>query len=325
MGMKARGLKGGNGGGSNVDWSAINDQVDEGTQSARISVIVDLGMHQEEKNLSEKGQTGFMSQEDAEDYLDEMKKAYPKHSVFKKGDPDIDEADDVELGKFVKTLERNKKGEWEVVDEDPEWVVAFNEYGGVDKNGNPKFYNELAIFADLVDNDVDYGEEIGTKQYRLMLNRRWMGKLVGFQLKPTPPVKGDIWTIRGNTKLAEIAEATGHKDLLEVNLEDADWSEMLGEGLNIAVEKTGEDGQYIEVGKCVGLKKDRKTKEVEEVTELDTPAVLITFDDCTLEDLERAHLRVDVINKIKQADDYEGSQIQKAIEIGRASCRERVS
>ena len=308
-GMKARGLKGGNSNAqSNVDWKAIHDQVDEGTQGARISVIVDLGMHKETMALGDKGQTGFLTQEDAEQWIEEMKKTYgEKHSVFKSGDPDIEDAEDVEVGKYTKTIQLEEDGTWEVVDESPEFIIEANEYGG------EREYQELAMFADLTENPVDYGEDIGTKAFRVMLNRRWMGEVNGFQLKKSKPAQKDgVWTIKGNTKLAELASATGHKDLLECDLEDADWSEMLGEAFNITIEKSGDDGQYLNIGKCVALKK--KKGVLEDVEDLEQDAILLTFDDVTVEELELAHIRGDIIKKIKKASDYKGSQMQKAVE-----------
>lgn len=313
-GFKARGLKGGNSGGSNVDWKAIHDQVDEGTHGARISVMIDLGMHKEGMALGGKGQTGFLTMEDAEQWLEEAKKTYgSKHAVFKDGDPEIEDADEVELDDKIKTLVLEEDGSWTVTDEAPEYVVQANEYGG------EREYQELAIFADLTENPVDYGEEIGVKPFRVMLNRRWMQEINGFQLKKSPPAKkGDPWTVKGNTKLAELATATGHKDLLEVDLEDADWSEILGEAFNLAIEKSGDEGQYLNIGKCVSVKrKKNKTTgkiEVEEVEDLEHEAILITFDDVTVEELEQAHIRGDIIKKIKSATDYKGSQMQKAIE-----------
>lgn len=308
-GFKARGLKGGNSNAqSNVDWKAIHDQVDEGTQGARISVIVDLGMHKESMALGDKGQTGFLTQEYAEQWIEEMKKTYgEKHAVFKNGDPDIEDAEDVDVGKYTKTIQLEEDGTWEVVDESPEYIIEANEYGG------EREYQELAMFADLTENPVDYGAEIGTKAFRTMLNRRWMGEVNGFQLKKSKPAQKDgVWTIKGNTKLAELASATGHKDLLECDLEDADWSEMLGEAFNITIEKSGDEGQYLNIGKCVALKK--KKGVLEEVEDLEQEAILITFDDVTVEELEKAHIRGDIIKKIKKASDYKGSQMQKAIE-----------
>ena len=308
-GMKARGLKGGNSNAqSNVDWKAIHDQVDEGTQGARISVIVDLGMHKETMALGDKGQTGFLTQEDAEQWIEEMKKTYgEKHAVFKNGDPDIEDAEDVDVGKYTKTIQLEADGTWEVVDESPEYIIEANEYGG------EREYQELAMFADLTENPVDYGEDIGTKAFRVMLNRRWMGEVNGFQLKKSKPAQKDgVWTIKGNTKLAELASATGHKDLLECDLEDADWSEMLGEAFNITIEKSGDDGQYLNIGKCVALKK--KKGVLEDVEDLEQDAILLTFDDVTVEELELAHIRGDIIKKIKKASDYKGSQMQKAVE-----------
>ena len=313
-GFKARGLKGGNSNtGPSIDYKALFDQVDEGTQGARVSVMVDLGMHKESMALSDKGQTGFLTEEEAQQWISEMKEKYgKKHTVFKDGDPDVEYSEDVEIGQYTKTVQLEDDGTWTVIEDDPEFIVEANEFGG------EREYQELAIFADLTENYVDYGEEIGEKPFRVLLNPKWMGDIKGFQLKKSKPAQKDgVWTVKGNTKLAELASATGHKELLEVDLEEADWSELLGEAFNVAIEKSGDEKQYLNVGKCVGLKKtrDKVTKQVsvEEVEDLEHEAVLITFEDATLEDLQLAHLRGDVIKKIKQATDYAGSQMEVAI------------
>lgn len=306
-GLKARGLKGGKGNGeSNVDWKAIHDQVEEGTVGGRISVMIDLGLHKEDMAMGSKGFTGFLTEEDAEAWLEEMKKKYGKKNKAL-NEASIEEADDSDYdASKTKVLELEDDGTWSVVEEDAEFVVTCNEFGG------EREYQELAIFADLTENPVDYGGDIGTKAFRVMINRRWMGDIKGFQLKKSAPTTKDgVWNVKGNTKLAELATATGCKHLLEVDLEDADWSEMLGQGLNIGIEKSGDDLQYLEVGTCVGLKK--RKGQLEEVDELEQDPILITFDDCTVEDLEAAHIRSDVIKKIKSATDYAGSQIEKAI------------
>lgn len=314
-GMKARGLKGGNSNGApSVDWKAIHDQVDEGTQGARISVMVDLGMHTEGMFLSAKGQTGFTSEEDAEQWIKEMKTKYGvKHDVFKGGVPEVEDADDVEIGKYTKTVELSEDGEWLVTKDDPEYIVSANEFGG------EREYQELAIFADLTECPVDYGPETGEKPFRVLLNGHFNKKVKGFVLKKSAPNDKDgVWTVKSNTKLNELATATGNKGLIEVDLEEADWSEMLGCGFNVTIEKAGDEGQYLNVGKCVALKRKKNKAtgefEVEELEDLEGEPILLTFDGVTVEDLEAAHLRIDVINKIKEANDYKGSDMQTAIE-----------
>lgn len=316
--FKARGL--GNGAGnfvkSDIDWKAINDQVDAGTQSARISAVIGVGLHQEETALSDKGHTGFLTKADAKQYMEEMKAKYgEKHPLFADEMPEILDASKVAVNKYCKTYSLEDDGSWTVLKEDPDYVIGFNEFGGVDKNGNPKFHDNLVIMADLVDNIVDYGGDIGEKPYRIMLNRVWDKKIYGFPLKKVPPAtEGGTWTVKGNSKLAELANATDNKHLLEVDLEDANWFELAGAGMNISIGKKGADNQYINIGKCVGLKKNRKTGAVEEIGDLLQEPTVIMFDDVTVEELEEAHLRYDVIKLIKSAQNYEGSMMQEALE-----------
>lgn len=309
MALKARKLAGNNGGSeSNIDWKAINDQVEEGTQGGRISLVVDLGMHKEEMALGEKGQTGFVYEEDAEAWLKQMKAKYKGSKAFKDGAcPDIQDADEVTIEKNTKTIILNDDGSWEVSEDEPAFIVALNEFGG------EREYQELAIFADLTENRVDYGGDIGDKPFRIMLNGQWQGEVKGFPLKKSKPAtEGGKWTVKSNSKLAELANATRLKEeLLGVDLEEADWSLLAGKALNIPIVKEGDEGQWIKAGRCVALKV--KKGKVEEVEDLDSEALVISFDDCTVDILREACLRKSIIDKIKKATDYAGSEIESAI------------
>lgn len=323
MGLKARGIKRNNSDKPKIDYEAIAAQVDEGSHGARISQIIDLGMHQDSTKLSNKGYTAFETEEEAEQFIEDMIAKYgERHSAFE-NEVEVEDADDVNFDdkktKLVKLKGKGDKAEWVEAEGDKNFVVKINEYGGYDKKGNPLEYQELAIMADLTELEVDYGEEIGIKPYRVLLNKFFKGNINGFQLKKSPPEKdGGVWTVKSNTKLAEIATATGLKSLLQVDLEDADWAEMLGEAMNVSLTKSGDKEQYVNVGKCVALKKKKNRKtgemEVEEVEELEEEPLLITFDDVTVDILKKAHLRYDIIQKIKSASDYEGSQMQEALE-----------
>lgn len=324
-GFKARGGKERTGGGSSFDWAALNAQIDEGSHGARIFSIIDLGFHQDATRLGDKGYTSFETEDEAEQFIEDMVEKYgEKNKAFEGGLPEIEDAEDSsydpEKTKVMKKVGKGEKAKWVAnEDGDANYVVNINEYGGYDRDGKPKLYQEIAIFADCTEMEVDYGEEIGVKPYRVMLNRSFKGEITGFQLKKVPPnEKGGIWTIKGNTKLAELATATGHKDLLNVDLDDADWSEMLGEGFNLQLTRSGDKEQYINVGKCVSLKKKKNKAtgkmEVEDVEELSEEPVAITFDNATVELLEKAKPRYDVIKKIKTATDYEGSAMQEAVE-----------
>ncbi|WAX22569.1 hypothetical protein [Acinetobacter phage vB_AbaP_HB01] len=312
---------GGSGGnnGPKIDYAAINAQVDEGSHGCRIVHLIDLGDHQDSVRLGDKGYTGFLSENDAELFIEEMKEKHPNHPVFKNGaEPDIEEADDSDFDpKKTKTLKRTGKGDkakWIESDAEPEYVVNINEYGGFKKDGTPLLYQEIALMADFTEMEIDYGEEIGIKPYRTLLNKTWMGDIQGFQLKKVPPAKdGGVWTIKGNTKLAEIVTACGFKDeILGVDLEEADFSLIVGAAFNQAIEKSGDNDQYVNNGKAIPLKKKKGVPE--EVAELIDEPLIITFENATADLLEQAHIRYDVIKKIKTASNYEGSAMQEAVE-----------
>lgn len=314
-----KGTGNGNGGnGPKVDYAAINAQVDEGSHGARIVHLIDLGDHQDSVKLGDKGYTGFLSEEDAELFIEQMKEKHgEKHSAFKNGDPEIEEADEADFDESkTKTLKLTGKGDkarWIETDTDPEYVVNINEYGGFKKDGTPLLYQEIALVADCTEMEIDYGEDIGVKPYRILLNKTWMGDVTGFQLKKVPPAKKDgVWTIKGNTKLAEVITACGKKELLDVDLEDADFSEILGEAFNIAIEKNGDNDQYVNIGKAIPLKKKKGVPE--EVAELWDEPLVITFENATADLLEQAHVRGDIIKKIKSATNYKGSAMEEAVE-----------
>ena len=308
-GLVARGLKGGNGGGDfpKVDWEKIADQVDDGSQSARVSVIIDLGMHKEGLALSDKGFTGFLTEEDAEKWIAEVEKGFASHKLVKDGALTVELADEIEFDlEKTKTLV-HKGGEWVVSDEDAEYVVSANVFGG------EREYQEIAVIADLVDNMVNYGEDIGEKQYRIVLNGYWDKQIKGFPLKKSAPNQKDgVWTVKSNSKLYELAKSTGCAHLIEVDLDEADWSEMLGKGFNVVITKSGDKNQYIRAGATTPLKK--KKGVVEEIEDLEIEPVLITFDTDDVEELKRAFLRHDIIKKIKSATDFAGSPLEKTIE-----------
>lgn len=323
MGLKARGIKRNNSGKPKIDYEAIAAQVDEGSHGARISQIIDLGMHQDSTKLSNKGYTAFETEEEAEQFIEDMIAKYgERHSAFE-NEVEVEDADEANFDdkktKLVKLKGKGDKAEWVEAKGEKNFVVKINEYGGYDKKGEPLEYQELAIMADLTELEVDYGGDIGIKPYRVLLNKFFKGNINGFQLKKSPPEKdGGVWTVKSNTKLAEIATATGLKSLLQVDLEEADWAELLGQAMNVSLTKSGDKEQYVNVGKCVALKKKKNRKtgemEVEEVEELAEEPLLITFDDVTVDILKKAHLRYDIIQKIKSASDYKGSQMQEALE-----------
>lgn len=188
---------------------------------------------------------------------------------------------------------------------------------------------QVAIFADLVDDIVDYGAVIGEQPYRLCLNKTFGGKLEGVNFTPVPSkdgngkiIQGKIWTFTGTSLLSKLAKATGHEEILGGNEKDnMDISLLLGEPLMINVEvketdsgKTNDKGEpiiYTNVSAKgytpIPIKKGKKL----EVEELRCTPKCVTFDNATVEDVKI--LRPMVITKIKAALNFEGSQMEKAI------------
>lgn len=261
-----------------VDFNKINSQVEADNTPAIISLIVDLGVHTPALNVSENGETKFDGRQEAEEYLEKI--------VEIKGEKDA--------------------AKFNIKEIDGEFVVNGNIY-------QPKDGQEVAVFADLVDNIVNYGDEIGEKPYRIGLNKTWKGELKGFSLKVVPPQNGSkVWTFAGNSMLTKLASATKQEvitngtkpdDLNNIGL-------LLGKSIMVDVKKN-EDGENIYVN-VKGVSSVPKGIEKTIDYDLVTP-VGITFDSATVEDLVKAQLRGNIIKKIKSANNYQGSAIQKAI------------
>lgn len=282
--VKGKGAGGtGNYNGPKIDWECITEQVEEGTQAARISQIWDLGLHKDEVKLGTGSETEFASKAEAEDFIEEMREKYGEsHEAFN-NEPTI-----------------TRKG--------GKFAVKLGEYGGVNE------YQEVAIVLDfpemLIDWEAAGAIDIGTKPYRHYLNPIFQGNLRGFQMKAVAPNSGDVWSFNPKSQLAKLAVATRKKEILEDKESAMDISLMLGEALNVALDKT--DKGYVKVVGFTPLKVKRG--EVEEVEELPTAPLLIQFDDVTVETLIEAMPRKALIDKIKAASDYSGSKMEEAVE-----------
>lgn len=259
-----------------VDYNAINEQVEADNTPALISLIVDLGVHTPPLNVSDRESTTFDTEEEAADMMRQV--------VEIKGEKDAEK--------------------YKVSVVDGKYVVNGNIY-------QPKDGQEVAIFADLVDNVVDYGDT-GKHPYRIVLNKSWMGELKGFSLKVVPPQSGKIWTFAGNSMLTKLAKATKSDSIVDgSNADDLNnIGLLLGKALMVDVKKvvSGEN-TYINVGGVSSVPKliaDNIDKS------LVTP-VGISFDSVTVEDLENAKLRGNIIKKIKAANNFVGSKMEAAM------------
>ena len=195
---------------------------------------------------------------------------------------------------------------------------------------------QVAVFADLVADVVDYGGEVGKQQYRIPLNKSFQGNFEGINFTASPPkdadgktIEGKPWGLHPTNMLTKVAKATNKVNVIE----SMDISEFLGEALMIDVEvketegkKKDDDGNPV-IYKNVNVKGLSKvgTQETEEEDEDGNPIeipipvgalkaepMLITFDDATADQIK--FIRKDLLKKIKLANDYAGSQMQKAIE-----------
>lgn len=264
--------------GPTIDWAKVAEQVEDGTQPARVSLIVDLGIQKRAKGVSyeNKDDITIVDTEDEREAL-------------------MDEAEEL-IGEY--TFNKNNLGDWDDA-ADGKFSVPFRIY-------DKKDAQEIAIFADLPDTEVVYVEGEEPKQYRIMLNPSFKGEIGGFALTAAKPKKeGDPWTFGPTTKLAQLAKATGHDEILDGGEHNQDIGRVLGEPFLIEVEKKGS---------FINGKKYMKVMKGMVVSELDNDPVGITFDNATVELLEAAKLRKGIIDKIKAATNYEGSAMQEALE-----------
>lgn len=198
--------------------------------------------------------------------------------------------------------------------------------------------DQVAVFADLVANIVDYGGEIGKQPYRMPLNKGFKGEIEGINFGQVPPkdpkgklIEGKPWAFHPQNMLAKLAKATGLHNLGVGD--DTDLEQLLDQPFNITIEvketnsgkqdKEGNDIIYKNVNiKGLSALAPVDTGEVDdegnpietlpEVRPLTNPPLCITFDNAKKEDIK--WIRRDFIKKIKLANNYAGSQMQKAIE-----------
>lgn len=192
---------------------------------------------------------------------------------------------------------------------------------------------QVLVYVDLVNDVVDYGGNIGKKQYRLPLYKDFKGEIQGINFSKVPPrdadgnmIEGKPWGFHPANVLTKIAKAINKPELIV----DGDIEQFLGEPLMVTVEvkktedkngKMDKDGNLI-VYTNVGFKALAPIPEDDDgnpvtVADLEAEPRCLTFDNATEEDIRV--LRPSVIKKIKQALDYEGSQMQAAIEAFEAS------
>lgn len=197
--------------------------------------------------------------------------------------------------------------------------------GTVEKiDGEEKFVRqnnpvqELVIFADLVDDEVTYVEEDGKVPYRIMLNNTWQGEIKGFPFAVGNKLDNGNWTYGAKNVLTTLAQATDTQGILDGT--DLDPSAMLGKPfMSLIVKKQNKEGTRT----YVNYKGASPVPDLGGyvVPDLHVEPMLILFDEATKEQADM--LRKGVKDKIKSALDYEGSQMQKAIEASEAGFKNR--
>lgn len=196
---------------------------------------------------------------------------------------------------------------------------------------------QVVVFADLVNDVVDYGPEIGKQQYRLLLNSTFNGKIKGIvHATNNPPkdgkgntIKGGVWTMHPNNVLSKLAVAMDKKEVLasgainrlldgqfmaNTAVTETDSGKLDNEGEPIIYRNVNYKGAApVAMVETEELDADgNPVEKMPEFAALKQPLKCITFTNAKKEDI--AMLRRDVIAMIKLASDYAGSNMQKAIE-----------
>jgi len=185
---------------------------------------------------------------------------------------------------------------------------------------------QLAVFADLVADKVDYGGNIGEQHYRLLLNNSFAGKLKGINFTATPPkdakgntIVGGKWGFHPANLLTKVAKAVGKPEVVE----SMDVEQLLDMPFMATVEvKTKDSGKKDDEGNPI-IYKNVNFKGATEVplddddqplpvAKLAQKAQCITFDNAKPEDIKL--IRGNIIKQIKLASNYAGSQMEKAIQ-----------
>lgn len=188
---------------------------------------------------------------------------------------------------------------------------------------------QIAVFVDLTHDVVDYGGELGKQPFRLMLNKSFNGELEGINFAAVPPrdakgqmIEGKKWTYHPASVLTKLAKAASVTKILDGS--DLTVTQLLDKTVMVEVEvketeskdkkdDTGNPVKYTNVNfkgvSSIPLDDDDNPVPVNEC--LTTPRI-VSFKDATVDDIR--FIRRDVLRKIKAADNYVGSAMQKAVD-----------
>lgn len=184
--------------------------------------------------------------------------------------------------------------------------------------------HQIAILADIPEQTVDYGGQIGEQPYRLSLNDSFKGVLKGFNFYAVPPRDADGKIISGRPDefhptngITKLATATGRKDVIT----SLDVSALLGQWFMAEIEvkeQTDKNGKKDKDGNPLVYKYVRykggssipRAMRALITAPVHTP-LLVTFDSVTEETVK--WLRADLRRTIKQAINYAGSNMEACI------------
>lgn len=191
--------------------------------------------------------------------------------------------------------------------------------------------DQIAIFLDLTSDVVDYGGSIGMQPYRLMLNKSFAGEIDGINFGVGPvrdaqgqEIKGKPWNYHPMSIITKLAKATKTQTILDgVNL---DLEQLLNKSLMAQVEVKTTQDKNGKIDEATGKLREytnvnfRGVSEVPDmpdgsafpVPEMVMAPMVISFDSAVADQIK--YIRRDVLAKIKLANNYNGSQMQKAIE-----------
>lgn len=192
---------------------------------------------------------------------------------------------------------------------------------------------QIAVFADLTHDLVDFGGELGKQPFRLSLNGSDFGNLrgIGFSGCYSFDKNGQIlkdkgFTFHSMSPLTKLAKATKQEQIISGSGKDnMDVEQLLGQAFMATVVKTEKDDKcYLNYKGCSEVPNvpsdpsDPDSEEVQmNIKPLVSPATIITFDNVTPE--LRKWIRGDVAKKIKEAVNYQGSKMQEVLEGGNSS------
>lgn len=197
------------------------------------------------------------------------------------------------------------------------------------KTQGPK--QQVVVFADLVADVVDYGTTIGKAQYRLLLNKSFMGEVQGINFGTVPPkdakgntMEGKPWCMHPQNLLTKLAKAVGKTEIINEGSDSSlDISLLLGQPFMAQVEVKETEGKKKDADGNAVLYKNvsfRGASEIGEdddgeklaIADLTVKPLCITFDSAKKGDIK--FIRANLIAKIKLANNYKDSAMKVAIE-----------